>query len=721
MKGNYKKWLDRINAKQDILTEDNLGQLMDSELSTKSTPTSGDTVLGRDSLTGKAVEIPTDQLGGNVGTVDLTTKLDKGGYVGTAQDLKNSIDNLQIGNVNLWRNSKLFGLYTNNVGLGTSVLMTDEADHYFRATPDAGNAVSLFGWYTFLENNTEYIHGLWVRNNGNTAVNVMTYNSAGLPTGEVSRMLQPNVWTFIKSELIKGTGQASYFILICDTANVTIDYKKAILVKGNKLGNDWEPNPEDKQDRLQDTTGNIGVGKTDASATEKLDVNGNVKSNSYKFNLQASITPTPNTLVPKTDGSGLIWYDNNSVLRNIGENLFSADLSSSTARNHSLNASFTIDTKGNAHSIKNLPNKNTDIANFRKVRVQNASGLDAVVDSKNLLTDGVTSMSDAEKDAYRIASLKTGENYSQGQPQPFAIFPPIVENSNEIQEVVVVGSNLFLNNQSLGSALVSLVSETTSIEYPLNVEVNQTNPSVLSFGYNFSTLPLGNYWIKVIHNGLINTNRVYLQVLDTIIPQTLPNLSWNGYMAKTNTYFSDSNNTTDFVSFTSTAINFTRKYNALGGSTPYLNEGNVFINSSAFNLPNDFYLEFSGTCPWQVLNNIGARQPTISMGLSAYNSVFDISNTFIAGFGLASGFQNSVLLSDTSITLNIGDVTNFVFYVIKRGSKIVLGLKSKSGILYSTYTAPTGNQFMIKLAHFNPFTTAPNTLISFALTKILSL
>lgn len=37
-----------------------------------------------------------------------------------------------------------------------------------------------------------------------------------------------------------------------------------------------------KQDKLQDTTGDIGVGKTDASATEKLDVNGNVKATGFK-------------------------------------------------------------------------------------------------------------------------------------------------------------------------------------------------------------------------------------------------------------------------------------------------------------------------------------------------------------------------------------------------------------------------------------------------------
>ena len=67
MEGNYKKWINRFNSKQDTLTEDNLGQFMDSELDTKSIPTSGDTVLGRDSVTGKAVEIPTSSFGGSGG------------------------------------------------------------------------------------------------------------------------------------------------------------------------------------------------------------------------------------------------------------------------------------------------------------------------------------------------------------------------------------------------------------------------------------------------------------------------------------------------------------------------------------------------------------------------------------------------------------------------------------------------------------------------------
>ena len=71
MEGNYKKWINRINAKQDVLTEDNVGEFMDLELSTKSTPTSGDTVLGRDSVTGKAVRIPTSSFGGGGSSLAL--------------------------------------------------------------------------------------------------------------------------------------------------------------------------------------------------------------------------------------------------------------------------------------------------------------------------------------------------------------------------------------------------------------------------------------------------------------------------------------------------------------------------------------------------------------------------------------------------------------------------------------------------------------------------
>ena len=252
----------------------------------------------------------------------------------------------------------------------------------------------------------------------------------------------------------------------------------------------WLNRINSKQDRLQDVTGNVGVGKPDTSATEKLDVNGNVKANSYKFDLQSSITPTPNTLVPKTDGSGLLWYDNNSVLRNIGENFFSADLSNTSARNHTMNAGVTVNTLGNPHILSGLPNKNTDITNFRKVRVQNANGLDSVVDSKNLLTDGVTSMTDAEKDAWRLAQRKTDENYSTGQPRIDLISPININNSyNYTQYVSVIGLNLYINT---GASIVKLVRVKDENGVNITPEETLINASdIQTFSTNFQILVLG--------------------------------------------------------------------------------------------------------------------------------------------------------------------------------------------------------------------------------------
>ena len=63
--------------------------------------------------------------------------------------------------------------------------------------------------------------------------------------------------------------------------------------------------------------GKVGI-NLPGEASERFEVGGNIKADNLKakstqFQLQSSINPTPNTLVPKTDGSGLIWYNNSSV------------------------------------------------------------------------------------------------------------------------------------------------------------------------------------------------------------------------------------------------------------------------------------------------------------------------------------------------------------------------------------------------------------------------
>ena len=192
----------------------------------------------------------------------------------------------------------------------------------------------------------------------------------------------------------------------------------------------------------------------------------------------------------------------------LGKNFFNSDLSNTTARNHTMNAGITVKTLGNPHTLSGLPNKNADIANFRKVRVQNTSGLDAVVDSKNLLTDGLTSMTDAEKDAYRLASLKTNETYSTSQPRVDVISPNYIENTKEyIQYITLIGLNLFLSPSSslyiykYSELDGTLVSNPTLIQIQ-NFEAYQSKTSILVFGIKYLGTPKGVYKVKIISNGI---------------------------------------------------------------------------------------------------------------------------------------------------------------------------------------------------------------------------
>ena len=130
MESNYKKWINRINAKQDVLTEDNVGEFMDLELATKLTPTSGDTVLGRDSLTGKAVEIPTSSFGGS-GSVDTSNLVP---YTGATQDV--NIDS------NYFKTSKGFD-FTKD--LENYFIVSDNGDYNYLDFYTKDNSTDNFG------------------------------------------------------------------------------------------------------------------------------------------------------------------------------------------------------------------------------------------------------------------------------------------------------------------------------------------------------------------------------------------------------------------------------------------------------------------------------------------------------------------------------------------------------------------------------------------------
>ncbi|MGU9939341.1 hypothetical protein ACTS9D_11980 [Empedobacter brevis] len=128
------------------------------------------------------------------------------------------------------------------------------------------------------------------------------------------------------------------------------------------------------------------------------------------------------------------------------------------------------------------------------------------------LTNEMSKSTDAQKDAYRLASRKIGEGYSMGQPRVDAVLPPLLLGDNN--NITLVGVNLFLNNTSTDAKVETIDSITkVVIETISNISVHQTMPSRLSFNIDRALYEKDkDYYIRVTHyelESIVNTTATF--------------------------------------------------------------------------------------------------------------------------------------------------------------------------------------------------------------------
>ena len=375
----------------------------------------------------------------------------------------------------------------------------------------------------------------------------------------------------------------------------------------------------------------------------------------------------------------------------LGKNFFNSDLSNTTARNHTMNAGVTVNTLGNPHTLSGLPNKNADIANFRKVRVQNASGLDSVVDSKNLLTDGMTSMTDAEKDAWRLAQRKTGETYSTGQPRIDFILPfKLSKNISGIQYFSCIGSNLLLN---LSDCQVKLINTSTNAEYPISVvNTSASTTSQFSIGYDISSLPTGSYKIYVRNGFNINIDNTTFDVVDNIQYFDMSSITWQKNVLTSG----------DFTGSTAVGGNINRQSpNITGEPSTYVRKIE-FLSSEILNS-----LEANGNFIIEIdfsRYRADVHNPSY-LGLvdSTVNSL-NGNGQIIFGWASLSSGGNRTTLFPTSVTAgggsNLGQESGKM--VISKKGSIIQMMAILSGTIYITTNISQSNSYTgLKLMYFD--------------------
>ena len=204
--------------------------------------------------------------------IGLATKLDKGGYEGTAQDLKNEIDNIQVGGRNLFSFNKDVNFQLNTIDKSINGYICNYESNIL------GRIVNL----GFEGIGGDFTISMYIKANKNVDVSV---NLCDVPASENSNSIVAITTEYVKHifyfKNITQHVSSPYFGFLdieCDDPSAKVFVKDLKIERGNKA-TDWTPAPEDKQDNLQTIVGNVGIGTT--SPSEKLDVNGNVKATSF--------------------------------------------------------------------------------------------------------------------------------------------------------------------------------------------------------------------------------------------------------------------------------------------------------------------------------------------------------------------------------------------------------------------------------------------------------
>ena len=142
------------------------------------------------------------------------------------------------------------------------------------------------------------------------------------------------------------------------------------------------------------------------------------------------------------------------------------------------------------------------------------------------ITNEMAKSTDAQKDAFRLASRKTGETYSIGQPRVDFINPPMLDKTKDYnQYITIIGINLFLNPVT---TILKFRHTVTREEIQItNFQTQQTNAQILVISEDFSTWNPGNWEVLISNNGLDNIlSNVTLEVTESLVSEQI-NLSWD--------------------------------------------------------------------------------------------------------------------------------------------------------------------------------------------------
>ena len=297
------------------------------------------------------------------------------------------------------------------------------------------------------------------------------------------------------------------------------------------------------------------------------------------------------------------------------------------------------------------------------------------------MTNEILKSSDAQKDSWRLASLKTNETFTNGKPVISLFAKTYIDKTLPYkQNFSLLGSNLYVNPSLSTLKMIQIKDESGNIITPIehvisDFSVYYSQTSVLSFFYDFSVLPKGSYAFRLTNQlGLTSDLSREFTITETSV-QNPVNITWD-YIGEVGKESTDYLVTTTSVTITNLPI--------WGGGVE-ANKRNCAYKTDTFITEelvlSGFILEFNGTTTG---NYFGGSLPSI-VEITRLDDVV----LFGLQFSKTGGTPNitSILPTNSEIytgipTMNIS-MTQKINIIYKDGVVEIIGLGDNGVYFYS--------------------------------------
>ena len=388
----------------------------------------------------------------------------------------------------------------------------------------------------------------------------------------------------------------------------------------------------------------------------------------------------------------------------LGKNFANTDLQVLENRKHtgSANMEFAMPLvcSNASQKLTNLPNKSkVSTANQFVVHDHVTKELGYADNVINALTGTMKLASDAEKDAFRVASRKTTEKYSLNQPIIYSTIPMVLEGTSEKdyqQFITLVGLNLFVNPYT---STVYLIKEDTGDRIQVqDIQVKEAYQSILTFSVNAFQLGQGKYTIEVMHDGKVNTTSPIITITNKVDVITPSELTWDFLTDDTTGAINKDTDTTYYpLGFLTKGVRkkvgklFTSKetivpYHLLGTKDVVIELSTSWTNNSLSDPTQGFLIGLIGKSYQQMLNSIALTSFSHSQDLAL--NKFQPSGKSI---GIVPSQANTeqlfkiiIVVSKIGIQWSVPALGKFDFEIVEPVEDLVLKIFSRPHVNNTT-------------------------------------